>query len=376
MRHNNKLNVCYFIAEDSVFMVHWMNLVQASLASGYKVLLITRVSKYQEAITKLGVTVLPLQIERGNIVNLFKEFNVLCTVYKQYRKHRPDIVHHFGIKPILYGTIVAKLTKVPAIVNTFAGLGWLFSNHWQAKVLNFFLSSFLYNLIRDTWLIVQNEQNFQMFKKANMRRLSIIRGTGVNIDKFNFNNRHTKNDLPVVILPARLLWDKGVGSFVEVARRLGDRGIQARFALVGKPDPENPSSISDQQLQEWSDNKIVEVWGHSDDMPEVYAKASIVCLPTRYNEGLPTVLMEAMACGLPVITTDMPGCREVVQHDKNGLLVPCDNPDALENAVIRLINEPNTREEFGKYGRGLIVSQFSSEIINQQFLKLYDVVCT
>ena len=151
----------------------------------------------------------------------------------------------------------------------------------------------------------------------------------------------------MIILPARLLWDKGVGEFVAAARQLRTAGWRARFALVGDIDDGNPASISFFQLREWENEGVIEWWGWKEDMQDIYAQAAIVCLPSYYREGVPKSLIEAAACGRPIVTSDMPGCREVVRQGENGLLIPARDAGALAQALMVLLQSPITRHKWG-----------------------------
>jgi glycosyltransferase involved in cell wall biosynthesis len=175
------------------------------------------------------------------------------------------------------------------------------------------------------------------------------------------------------VLATRLLWDKGVGEFVEAARQLKQSGANARFILVGKPDPNNPASVTEVVLRAWQKEGIVECWGHREDMPTVFHAAHIVCLPS-YREGLPKVLQEAAACGLPIVATDVPGCREVVREGENGLLVPARDAQALAKALIRLIEDSEIRAKMGRRSREIALAEFSSKHVNAQILDIYKEV--
>jgi glycosyltransferase involved in cell wall biosynthesis len=174
-----------------------------------------------------------------------------------------------------------------------------------------------------------------------------------------------------VVLAARMLWDKGVGEFVEAARLIRQAGVQARFALVGDPDPDNPASVPEAVLRSWHGQDGIEWWGRRDDMPSVYHAAHIACLPSYYREGLPKVLLEAAACGRPLITTDAPGCREVVQDGDNGILVTPRDAQSLARAIGKLIGDEKLRHTMGKRGREIILKDFSSELVVRETLGLY-----
>ena len=173
-----------------------------------------------------------------------------------------------------------------------------------------------------------------------------------------------------MILPGRMLWDKGVGEYVDAARQLREQSVEARFILVGESDPGNPSAVPVWQLEQWHDSGVVEWWGACDDMPRVLTEAHIVCLPS-YREDLPKILIEAAACGRPIVTTDVPGCREVVRHEENGLLVPAHNAAALAAALRRLITSAALRQFLGQRGREIAVAEFALEKVVKQTLAIY-----
>ena len=182
---------------------------------------------------------------------------------------------------------------------------------------------------------------------------------------------HTEPEgTPVVVLAARMLWEKGVGEFVDAARQMREQNIDARFVLAGDSDPGNPSAVPVWQLEQWHDSGVVEWLGACDDMTQIFTEAHVVCLPS-YREGLPKVLIEAAACGLPIVTTDVPGCREVVHHEENGLLVPVRNAAALVAALRRLITSPALRQFLGRRGREIAETEFALEKVVQQSLAIY-----
>jgi glycosyltransferase involved in cell wall biosynthesis len=197
----------------------------------------------------------------------------------------------------------------------------------------------------------------------------LIRGSGVDMNIFT--PRPEPEGVPVVILAARMLWAKGIGEFVDAARLLREQKVEARFVLVGESDPGNPSAVPVWQLEQWHDSGVVEWWGACSDMPRVFAEAHVVCLPSYYPEGVPKVLIEAAACGRPIVTTDVPGCREVVRHEENGLLVPTRDPVALAAALRRLIMSPALRDFLGRRGREIAVAEFGLERVIAETLAVY-----
>jgi glycosyltransferase involved in cell wall biosynthesis len=224
-------------------------------------------------------------------------------------------------------------------------------------------------------VIVQNPDDRDVLISQGIvksEKVHLIRGAGVDVEQFA--PRAFPDGAPLVVLPARLLWEKGVGEFVSAATILRNKGYRARFALVGEPDADNPRAIPVSQLEMWQKEGLVEWWGRRTDMPDVYAQSSVVCLPTSYGEGIPKSLLEAAACGRPIVTTDAPGCREVVRHGENGYLVPLRDAEAVAKAIGELLRNPGLRVKMGEKGRELAVREFSVQQVVNQTLALYDEV--
>jgi len=221
-------------------------------------------------------------------------------------------------------------------------------------------------------VIVQNMDDMNELIDRNIAtraRTTLIRGSGVDTNIYVPTAK--TNDVPIVLLASRMLWAKGVGEFVELARISRQRNVIARFVLVGEPDPENHDSVPSAKLESWQESGVVEWWGKKDDMLEVFRLADIICLPTTYGEGVPKVLIEAAACGLPIVATNVPGCREIVRRGDNGFLVPPGDVEALFGAVKSLLDNSELRSEMGARGRALVISDFSIEQVIDKTLKLY-----
>jgi glycosyltransferase involved in cell wall biosynthesis len=365
----NKPKLLFVVTEDWYFVSHRLQLAVAACEAGFEVALATRVRKHGDIIRRAGIRLIPFELSRraGN------PFLELMGLFFLYRRERPDIVHHVALKPVFLGGLAGRLAGLSAQVNAVAGLGWLFiSRSCTARLLSpliRWILALLMNAPRSR-VIVQNPDDAELLKKAGVTEshLRMIRGAGVDTAKFSPSPELAE---PIcVVLAARILWDKGVGEFVEAARQLKQDGVKARFILVGDPDPDNPASIPEETLHAWQEEKVVEWWGHRDDMVAVFHSAHVVCLPS-YREGLPKVLLEATACGRPIVTTDVPGCREVVREGKNGLLVPARDAQALSEALLCLIKNPELRAEMGHCGREIVLKEFSSEKVIAQTLDLY-----
>ena len=365
--------IVYFVSEDWYFCSHRLPVARKAMEEGFKVVVITRVNKHAKVIESEGFELVPIKIRRGGI-NLFYEFMTLFKLYLYYKKYRPDIVHHVAIKPVIYGTLVARFIGSIKIVNAMAGLGFVFiSNKKKVKLFRFFIHKLFRFLFgsKNSQLILQNKDDLEYFIKNKLVKkdqVTIIRGSGVDINKFIPIKEPA--GVPIVMLASRMLWDKGVGEFVDAAKLLKLEEVEARFVLVGKGDSENPASISNSQLNKWDELGVVEWWGEKSNMHEVLIQAHIVCLPS-YREGLPKVLLEAAACERAIIATDVPGCREIVRNGENGILVPPYEVESIADAIKDLVDNPEKRKSMGRNGRKLVESEFSEEIVVSQTLKLY-----
>ncbi|MEK6257012.1 MAG: glycosyltransferase family 4 protein [Planctomycetota bacterium] len=366
--------ILFLVSEDWYFWSHRAHVARAAQAAGYEVLVATRVSSCGERIEAAGFRLLPITVSRG-AGNPFRELGTLRELVRLYRQHKPDIVHHVAVKNIFLGTLAARLARVPAVVNAFAGLGHLFTaDGLKTRVMRGVLRTILrwtLNVPRMR-VIVQNAEDGDELVQARIVRpeqVLLIRGAGVCTTAFA--PQAPAAGPPVVLLAARMLWSKGVGQFVEAARRLRARGHNARFVLTGRVDEANPNHVPRAQLLQWRQENDVEWWDHQDDMPQVLATASIVCLPTFYGEGLPRVLLEAAACAKPLVTTDMRGCHDICRDGVNGFLIPPRDVDALTGSLEKLLVNPDLQRQLGDAGRAMVLREFSDDQVVNQTLGIY-----
>jgi glycosyltransferase involved in cell wall biosynthesis len=362
--------ILFFVTEDWFVCSHWLPVIEGAKHAGFDVVVVTRTNRHAEKIRQLGVKVIPFGISRRGY-NPFLEFSAVLRLARIYCKEQPDIVHHVAMKPILYGSLVSHLMRVPHTINWVSGMGWLFvSNNRRAKILQIAVRKMLGLLLRGTSVIVENKDDQAIISGLGIadQHIHLVRGAGV--DTLVYVPSPEPDGVQLVVLPARMLWDKGVEEFVDAARQLRQRGVKARFILVGEPDAENPASVPVDRLMAWQKEGVVEWWGRLEDMPRVYAQSHIVCLPS-YREGLPKSLLEAASCARPVVTTDVPGCREVVRDGDNGLLVEARNATALADALARLLADPELRQRMGQRGRERVLNEFAQEKIVDQVLALY-----
>lgn len=304
-----------------------------------------------------------------------REVRSLWSLYRLMRRIRPDIVHLVTIKPVLYGGIAARLARVPGVVAAISGLGSVFiAQGFKARLLRGVVKG-LYRFALghgNLRVIFQNpDDRAALLEIGALRREQavLIRGSGVALAEYPV--RPEPEGVPVVAFAARLLRAKGVGEFVEAARRLKARGVEARFRVIGAPDPGNPATISDAELAAWRAEGVVELLGHRPDIPALFAEANVVTLPSYYGEGLPKVLIEAAACGRAVVTTDQPGCRDAIEPGVTGLLVPVRNPAALAEAIERLLQDSELRCAMGRAGRALAEREFAIEKVVSAHLEVY-----
>lgn len=365
----------FVVTEDWYFMSHRLPLARAALAAGYEVLVATRLVDHADRIRQEGFLPIGLQKMRRGGRNPLGELASIAELAALYRRYRPDIVHHIAIKPVLYGAIAARLAKVPAVVNNLAGLGFVFSSTsrkaaWIRPAITAFLGFALKR--RGTLTIVQNSDDARVLAShigVSTDSIRLIKGSGVDMAKYPPSRQETSP--PMVLLASRMIWDKGIRDFVAMAAQLRGQGVDARFVLLGSPDPGNPDSIPQSVLEGYNAEGCVEWWGHRDDMHAIINSAALVCLPTTYGEGIPKILIEAAAGACAIVTYDVPGCREIVVDGDNGLLVPRGDVARLTAAVRELLDDPSRRTAMGLNGRKRVQAEFTQEHVIAQTLATY-----
>lgn len=371
----NKACKLLFVVNDAAyFLSHRLPLAIAARNAGFDVHVATPEGSAITAIVTNGFTYHSIPLTRKGS-KLWQELNSLIALVSLYRKLKPDIVHHVTIKPMIYGGIAARLTQLPAVVNAVTGLGYVF-------VVRGFKASLLRETVklgyrvafghRNQRIIFQNPDDVAVFLDAGiipMQDISLIKGSGV--DMSVFAPIPELPGTPLVTLASRMLWVKGVGEFVAAARILQAKGIRASFVLVGDTDPGNPAAVPTTQLDAWKNSGVVEWWGKQSDMISVFSQSHLICLPSAYGEGVPKVLIEAAACARAIVTTDTPGCREIVRHGENGLLVPVRDSQTLANALQILIQNPALRAQMGARGRQIAVAEFSQQQVIKETLSVY-----
>lgn len=332
--------------------------------------------EYAAEIERNGFAIVPWSLER-RAASLWAELASVSRLVRIYRQEKPDLVHHFTIKPISYGSIAARLVGVPYVINSVSGKGYVFLGGSQGALALQPVIKLLYRIgyhhphISTTF---ENSSDKQFFIESGMvpdKNCFLVNGVGVDTEYFNYAPEQA-SAVPIILFPGRLLWSKGVGTLIEAARSLKAR-LPVRIVLVGKPDPGNPETIPVEVIEKWVREGVVEWWGWQNDMSAIYRQCHIVALPSM-GEGLSKALLEAASCGRPIVTTDVPGCREIVVPRLTGFLVPTNQPEALIEKLEFLVRNPEVRQRMGQAGRLYVEENFSEGIINNEFMKIYDAI--
>ena len=365
------MRLLYVVTEDWYFLSHRLPMARAARDAGFEVHVATRVVDGAAAIRAEGFVLHPVPFVRGRIA----PFGTVATIRALRDIHRniaPGIVHHVALQAAILGSIAAAGLAV-STVNALTGLGYTFtSGNAKAMLLRPILSALLRLLINRPRqvVLVQNPDDRDSMLSLGIApgRIATIPGSGVDVDMLQ--PRPEPPGAPTIAFVGRLLADKGIRTLIEAHRLLRDRGTKVELLIAGTPDPANPASVSAEEVAGWSREPGITWLGHVEDIPALWARAHIAVLPSR-REGLPKSLLEAAACGRPMIATDVPGCREIVIPGETGLLVPYDDPPTLARAIQTLAASPDLRTGYGEAARRLAVARFSAEAIGRQTVDLY-----
>lgn len=373
---NKKIKLVILVNDLSFFISHRLPIAEAAIHKYYNVVI--GYGELGGANLKLledkGLNFCFVPMQRGSI-NLIKDLKSLFGIWRFFKKEKPDIVHLVTIKPYLYGGIIARLIGTPCLVSAISGLGTIFI-HKDLK--SKFLRILLYPIYRLSFnhfnqtVIVQNKEDANLLVRWGVLRsdkIKLLKGSGVQLE--NFKNFEYPPGLPVVCFAARLILEKGVNEFISAAKLLQKKGVRARFLLAGSMDLQNPTGLNLNDLKKIKEEGAVELIGYQKNIPSLYARSHIVCLPS-YREGFPKSLMEAAAASRAIVTTDVPGCRDVIIPNKTGLLVPVKDSKTLAIAIEDLIKNSEKCINMGRAGREFAKKEFSIENIVKRHLEIYD----
>ncbi|MDC4205862.1 MAG: glycosyltransferase family 4 protein [Candidatus Manganitrophus sp.] len=361
--------IAYFVTEDWTFVEHRLDLAKRMVQEGWDVLLLTRVSRYRDVIEKEGIRVIPIPLSRKRL-NPLKEFFLLLFLIRVFNREKPDLLHAVGLKPNVYGAVIVRLCRIKGAIFSVAGFGTAFSSNRFLKSCATRIYRFSFS-VENSAVIVQNKEDFRLLSADLIARRGqgvLIRGSGV--DTTRFQPAPERSGVPTLLFASRMLRDKGLLELLEASCQLIRWNIAHRLILVGRCDPDNPTSLTEEEIKIWTRQPHIEWWGYRDDMDDIFRGCHIVALPS-YHEGLPKVLLEAMASGRAVVATDIPGIREVVDHEHNGLLVPVRDVHALASALQMLLISPELRARLGRAGREIVEKGFGVEFLADEHLKLY-----
>jgi glycosyltransferase involved in cell wall biosynthesis len=367
------VRLVFVVNVDWMFVSHRLAIAKAAAAAGYDVHLVTSVTADTTGLSRAGVTVHSIGMDRTSS-DVMGSLRLVWQLYGIFRRLKPDVVHLVTIKPVLFGGVAARLAGIPKVVVAISGLGFVFIRQgWKASIRRALVLC-VYRIAlksRRVVVIVQNPADRAFIGEmavVSPDRVRLIAGSGVDLQQFSVAPQ--PSGVPVALLPARLIVEKGIHEFVEAARMLARRGLKARFCLVGAIERSHPAGIPANIVESWVAEGLIEYWGHRPDMPTVLSLATVVVLPS-YREGMPKALLEAAACGRAVITCDVPGCREAIEPGKTGMLVPARDPLSLADAMAAMIRDPELCHEMGRAGRARAERLFDVEDVVRRHLDIY-----
>ena len=369
----NYLKLLFVINTPEFFLSHRLPLALAARDAGHSVQIATGPGSACEQIKTMGFVHHCLPISRSG-AKPWLELYSLWSLWRLLRWLKPDLLHLVTIKPVLYGGLMARLSGVPAVVAAISGLGSVFvTGSGSTGWLRYVVES-LYRLALghpNLTAIFQNPDDRAVLMElgtVSEDQTVLICGSGVCLSDYPAKPEPVEK--PVVTFASRLLREKGVFEFIQAARILRTSGTQVRFLLVGQPDCGNPSSVSYENVERWQKEGIIDYLGYQTDIADLFSYTNLVVLPS-YREGFPKVLIEAAACGRAIVTTDVPGCRDAIEPNVTGLLVPVRDGKALANAIERLLSDADLRQSMGAAGRKLAEKKYGIEKVVKAHLKIY-----
>lgn len=347
---------------------------------GIEVVFVSPPDVYVDRLQAEGFRWIQLHLCRRSI-NPLIELLTIGHLTRIYWREKPSAVHHFTLKCVLVGTIAAKLSGTRAVINAITGLGYIFSSsEWKARMLKpiFILLGRWVLTARRAKVVFQNQDDLEVCANLKLivpHRSTLIRSSGIDLKRFSPPSRPPNAPVsPIVLFASRLLVEKGIIEYVEAVRILKTRGVSATFQIAGAPDPGNPSSISQTTLEDWQKEQVVDLLGHIDDIENFIARSTLVVLPSHGGEGVPRILLEAAAMEKPLVATDVPGCREAIEHGKNGFLVPVEDAGRLADAIEVLLKDSHLCQSMGIAGRKKVLREFDDQSVITRTAKVYEAI--
>src|SRR6266404_944815 len=363
----------YVANEDFAFLLNRLPMARAAREAGFEVHVATNVNNGAKAIEAEGFILHPIPFRRGGL-SPFATIPTLLAIRRVESSIKPSIVHHSGLQCSVYGAMAAFGKSFPTI-HAITGLGYVFTSaSWRTRLLRRSMMWLLPWLLdrKHSYVLVQNPDDRAALFALRIKpdRLTLIPGSGVDTEALT---PLPEPEGPITIgFAGRLLAGKGIRTLVAAHSILREQGHGLNLIIAGNPDPANPTSVSVDEVEQWARRPGITWLGHIENIMALWQCCHIAILPSYYGEGLPGSLMEAAACGRPLIATDAPGCREIVLDDQTGLLVPIEKPTALAQAILRLAASPQLRKRYGEAARKLVVDKLSAKIIGNSIVQLYD----
>lgn len=357
------------------FAIHsfCQQLIPAFAEANWRIVAAGLSDSYSSRLRTQGVQVESVDFRRGSVAP-YADSRALVQLANCYRRYEPDLIHHFHPKPMILGNLAAHVTKNATVFNTISGVGYAFSNGGIAR--NLATLGYKSSLKRSDMNIFVNRDDHELFLREQWLpedKSALVISHGVDTERFHppHDANHQCDEPLRILMVSRLLKQKGVGQFVEAARRVRQDFTNVQFQLAGEWDREHPDSISEDLIQRAVADGTIEFRGYVNNMPEHLRQVSLFVLPSYYREGVPRVLLEAAASGLPVITTDVPGCRETVIDGQTGFVVPPKNEIALAEAIKNVIRDYELRRRMSRNAREWVEKDFDLQVITDKYLELY-----
>ena len=349
-------------------------LIQSLVLKGYEIHVLTPFDKYTKDLKGLGVVYHDIKLSRFN-KTIFSDFLFMVKIFLKIYKIKPNIVHNFTLKPVIYVSIVLKFFKKIKVINSITGLGISFSESNKNTLLNkFILFLIKISFSKKYQFIFQNPDDINFFvnkKLLTLKQCHLVKGSGVKIGE-KYNNR-LDNEIVTFGVMSRMLWTKGIKDFVDAAKIVIIKNSKTNFLILGSPDPNSPDSIPIAWLEGVNKEKGISWIPHKDDVSTFLKEIDVFVLPTYYPEGVPKSLLEAAAMNLPLITTDTPGCKEIVRDNVNGFLIPPKNPNELAKKMDCLSIDFNLRNKMGSKSFEIVSNEFSIDLVVNKTLKIYNL---
>ena len=367
-----KKKILFISNVDWFFISHRLPIAMEAIKKGYEVHLATKLTDKKSFLIKQGFIIHPIELDRTQ-KNLINFLRTIAQIFKIIYKFKPNIIHAITIKPVIIGGFASRVLNIP-FVASISGLGYVFVSNGIKSKLTKFVVTLLYKLalsgqnIKVIFQNIDDEKIISRICNLKFNQKILIHGSGVDLDIYKPKNKKSKDK--IILFASRLLKSKGLLEFVKSAELLKFKNI--KFLIAGKLDSENPDCIEFEEMNDWVSRGIVDYVGFNENIINIINNSNIVVLPSYYGEGLPKILIEASACGVPIITTNHPGCRDAIINEVTGILVPIKDHKALSTAILRLIENPQMSKKMGESGRKLALEKYDIKKVVNKHISIYE----